>query len=236
MGTRLKALAAGIGILLAIVAAAWSLSGLPSFADWLADASEAEASFWGAIVGALSSGLIAVTILAADLDHRERQNIARRLSLARALKAEIADTISGLLTSLKNLDYVSRARGAPVPTTRIILIYEKRPLIAAPPEAIYELGEEVGRLFARLRTMFIKIEFNSHDDVYDPEAGAPLLVASIEDATETGCALLALIDQVDGEANDLSAAQWRDYLEAQASESFERAQEVRARTGVAAAV
>lgn len=236
MGTRLKVLGIVLGVLLALVVGVWLFSDVPSFGDWMAGASEAEASFWGAIIGALSSGMIAVTILAADLDHRERQNIDRRLSLARALKAEIADTISGLTAGIMNLEYQSRALGKAIPTTKMSLLYTRRPLITSPPEAIYELGGEVGRLFARLRTLFIKIEINSVGDHYQPGTGAPLLEASIDEATGIGSELLALIDRVDGEPNDLNAGEWRDFLMAHARDSFDAAQKVRAKSGAAAAI
>lgn len=229
MGIRLKILGSGIAGFILLFALGWSLSDQPSFTVWLANASEAEASFWGAIVGALSSGLIAIVILAADLDHRERQRISRRLSLARALKAEITDTLVALTAGILNIEYQAKTSEDGIPLSKVSTLYADRPLISSPPEAIYELGEEIGKLFAGLSTMFIKITINSDGFTYHPESGAPLLEASINDAVEVGSKLLAAIDEVDGEANDLTAPEWRELITKNAEMAFGNAQRVRAR-------
>lgn len=231
MGSRLKALGIGLAAFILIFAVVWVFSDQPSFGTWLANASEAEASFWGAIIGALSSGMIAITILAADMDHREQHLISRRLSLARALKAEIADTLTGLTAGTLNIKEQARLSGSEIPISKISTLFTKRPLLASPPEAIYELGEEIGQLFAGLSTMFIKIEINSDGFTYKPDVGAPLLEASIRDATIVGSKLLAAIDRIDGEANDLSETEWRTRIVEEAEKSFKMAQLVRARAG-----
>lgn len=72
MGNTLKIFLGVTFIVMMIVGLIlWSF-GFSGLFDWLDAASEAESSFWGAVLGTLGAGWIAVLVFVADIDKRER--------------------------------------------------------------------------------------------------------------------------------------------------------------------